>query len=52
MQADEILPKINALKQYYVRKQELLYFCLCSFDVAYSSAQSQPSFEVSAFSSP
>jgi len=38
-QADEILPKINALKQYYVRKQELLYFCLCSCDVAYSFAQ-------------
>jgi len=28
-QADEIVPKINALKQYYVRKQELLYFRLC-----------------------
>ena len=38
-QADEILPKINALKQYYVRKQDLFYFRLCSCDVAYSSAQ-------------
>jgi len=35
-QADEILPKINVLKQ--VRKQELFfYFRLCSCDVAYSS---------------
>ena len=40
-QADEILLKINALKQYYVRKQELFYFRLCSCDVAYSSAQQQ-----------
>jgi len=23
---DEILPKINAFKRYYVRKQELVYF--------------------------
>ena len=35
-QADEILLKMNALKQYYVRKQELFYFHLCSCDVAYS----------------
>jgi len=33
------LRKINALKQYYVHKQELIYLCLCSCDVAYSSAQ-------------
>ena len=38
-QADEILPKINALKQYYVHEQELFYFRLCSCDVTYSSAQ-------------
>jgi len=25
-QADEILPKISALKKYYVRKHELVYF--------------------------
>ena len=31
MQADAILPKINALKQYYVRKEELFYFRLCSY---------------------
>ena len=26
MQAIEILPKINAFNQYYLRKQELVYF--------------------------
>jgi len=39
VQADEILPKINALKQYYVRKQELFYLRLYSCDVTYYSAQ-------------
>ena len=39
VQADEILPKTNVLKQYYVRKQELFYFRMCSCDVTYSSSQ-------------
>jgi len=26
-QAIETLPKINAFKQYYLRKQKLVYFC-------------------------
>jgi len=47
-QADEILPKINALKQYYVHKQELLYFRLCSSAVMWHipPPNSSPPFEV------
>jgi len=44
-QADEILPKINAFKQHYLRKQEQLFTVRVilrrSCDVAYSSAQTQ-----------
>jgi len=42
VQADEILRKINTLKQYYVRKQEFVYFARelwRSCDVSYSYTQ-------------
>jgi len=46
MQADEILPKINAFKQYYVCKQEL--YILYSSDVAVKWEAKQPNVTYSA----
>jgi len=48
-QADEILPKINALKQYYVRKQELFFTSACVAVMwRIPPPNSSPSFEMSA----
>ena len=41
MQADEMFPKINTFKQYYVHKQELVYvmqWLQCSCDVVGQTA--------------
>ena len=48
MQADEILPKINALKQYYVRKQELFTSACVAVMWRIPPPNSSPSFEMSA----
>jgi len=48
-QAGEVMPKINALKQYYVRKQELLPCVNCNVAVMWPilPSSSSPFFEVS-----